>query len=67
MRGQLVKLYAQYLSFIFEYRCILKVGERYSPNTTDIPVVVEDILVDVLGMFRVLEIRTDDELAKVNL
>jgi hypothetical protein len=36
-------------------------------DSTNIPVLVQDVLVDELAMRGVLEIRIDDELAKVDL
>jgi hypothetical protein len=38
-----------------------------SPDTANIPVIVEDVLVEILGMIGVLKIWADDEFAKVKL
>lgn len=37
------------------------------PHTTHVPVLIQNLLVDVFGMLRVLEVRPNDEFAKVDL
>ena len=37
------------------------------PNTADIPVLVQDLDVDELGVLGVVEVGADDELAEVDL
>ena len=38
-----------------------------SPHATDVPVLVQHVLVDELGVHRVLQVWVDDEFAEVNL
>lgn len=40
---------------------------KYAPNTSDFPVLIENLGVDVLALRRVLEERLNDELAEINL